>query len=417
MEVKSDEDKEYDYIKYVTWLSQNEYKKEDGKSIKYTNTDPNLSYMNIKYTDVSYDDLQNLSLELNPAFNKVASVVVGQYQFLQDMKLKRISTNEPVYVVYRYNRIEKSFEEQSKDATYGAMTGVVGAIFAGAIIEGAITGGACAMTGVGVIISPLCAAGGFLKGIVSTTNKGLNSFAKVLRLEKISLKISKLITSSKVIDKTTDVSSVGFKTRKFFTFSKANDFSINKASMLDMAKDFEKLSDATSVSRAKNLRVLTEFMDEMNIDDIKDIDKVILSNEKNLNSLHKLVDNGIDNNMINEDILARFATKEGKLVNDIGDYKALRELLLEELKKSGPPSAETKAAIVDYIRVGAIVSVGATGGYIGTNINSKSDQYVDIMTKEQYFRLCGTERRVDERIKKFGGAGGTFGGGGASGTY
>jgi uncharacterized membrane protein YgcG len=50
-------------------------------------------------------------------------------------------------------------------------------------------------------------------------------------------------------------------------------------------------------------------------------------------------------------------------------------------------------------------------------MNSKSEQYVDIMTKEQYFRLCGTERRVDERIKKFGGGGGTFGGGGASGTY
>lgn len=420
--VESNEEK-YKYSDYVDWLSKNEYKKENGKSIKYI-AENDRGYMEIKHTKVSQKELSDIGLSLqelldendDPAFLQVVGVVAGQYQNLQDLSLKKVDSSEPIYVVYRYNRIEKPVETQMKDARNGAIYGVIGAIFAGAVVEGAITGAAsgtvCAVSIVGTIATPVCAVGGAIvgvvKGAVNAVTKTATSISKFIRLEKISAKISSLIQGSQRIEGTGEkISYLTFNGHKFLTLAKTKNFDIDVTQMRSLAKEFKivrnGMTDAEKASnfkKADSLKTYADLMDDMKITKYSDIEKLQASKADDLKKLNKLFDNGVNNNMISEEILNAYVAKSQKISTEMKDYKDLKKMIDEDLiKNSGKLSAEGEATMKDVIRVSYIASAGMAGGYVGWNINKNSNQYVDIMTKEQYFRLCGTERRIDERMK------------------
>ena len=113
----------YKYSEFISW-AENEKNKCYGvgscnKSQTYA------SYMNLKYYDVNNDELEKIGVEINsflmenqnaPEYKDVIGVLVGQYAILQDLKMKQISTTDKNYIVYRFNRVDKDFEQSLADA-------------------------------------------------------------------------------------------------------------------------------------------------------------------------------------------------------------------------------------------------------------------------------------------------------------
>lgn len=369
---------EYTYDEYIKWLSQTEYKKENGKSIKYSD------YMKVKYTNVKDDELSKIKVQLSevlsegdPALNGVANIVLIQYNALQDLKLKKIDSSEPIYVVYRYNRIDKTFEQKMTDATKGATYLMIGAIVVGAGVETVLTGPSG------------------LKSIITIPANIVKSTAKIARLGEISSKMKNLIKTTGKAEKISDVSKFFSAGKTGLKFKSFENFNMNVKEMNVLVKTLE---DSGEIEKASKVKMIVSKMDELGVqsfDDIAKADKLssekleILKNKFSDKSWRFETDNALDLYM-----------KEKRAIDaEVGDYKALGDIIEQEIKAGTFDAKVHGPMISDYMRVAYFGSIGATGAYIGANINSKSEQYVDIMTKEQYFRLCGTERRIDGRIK------------------
>lgn len=374
---------EYEYKNYIEWLSQTEYKKENGKSIKYTD------YMKVKYTNINQEEIDTLRNELksvlaeqDPALNGVTNVILAQYVTLEDLQLKKIDSKESIYVVYRYNRVDKSFEEQMATAGKGAMYSMGTAIVLGAVIESVPTGGI-----------------GFIKTIFTIPANMAKSFTKVVRLGEISKKMKNFIKVTGTGDKISDgfrYYSAGSKGAKFASFEK---FNMNVKEMNELVKALEAAGKVEDLQKATNIKIIIKWMEEMQVDNFDDIAKAEKLNQEKLLKLRELFDKSVDIRVMSDRTLDVYAKTESKLVSDLGDYKALGDILEQEIKAGTFNPQVHGPMLSDYMKVTYIASAGAFGAYAGYNMNSKSEQYVDIMTKEQYFRLCGTERRIDERIK------------------
>lgn len=138
----------YNFNQFKDWANQNKFKLKNGTEIEYAN------YLNIKYSDISENDLGEMkgllddgSLANDEDLRPMAIYIQEQYDYLQDLKLKEINTNENVYVVYRYDRVSRDIgeiiTEIGKNMAIGAATGAavsIGTNIALTILTGPIGG-------------------------------------------------------------------------------------------------------------------------------------------------------------------------------------------------------------------------------------------------------------------------------------
>jgi hypothetical protein len=77
-----------------------------------------------------------------------------------------------------------------------------------------------------------------------------------------------------------------------------------------------------------------------------------------------------------------FVVKLGTVVKALGEGS----ILVSKISKIMNLMSKT-------VKISTLVGAAGAGGVTGFNYNSNNLQYVDIMTQEQYYRLCGTEPR------------------------
>ena len=83
------------------------------------------------------------------------------------------------------------------------------------------------------------------------------------------------------------------------------------------------------------------------------------------------------------------------LGNNVADLEALRTFALGEIAAF---KAGTKVDLKATSHMTKLLVVGGAGGLIGAGAgiinNENNQQYVDVLTREQYYRLCGTQRAI-----------------------
>ncbi len=398
----------YSYSDFVVWAGGEEYTKKDSESINYSD------YINMRYYDVENDEIDDIGVEISEllgegggddeggdqAFKELTNVLIGQYNVLVDLKLKEINPNEETYVVYRFNRVDKSFEEQLQGATTGAAWGVGGAIIGGLLAETVLWGGisliSCGLA-VGTswtvagafIFGAACTASG-AKTVASIVRAGAKIGGAAVKVAKITKRISGLVKftkrskSVKHSDNVVEVTTIG---GKFKAFNKVKNFKGTNKDISSVADGLRKAGDS---KKAGNLDALVELMDESNVRSLDDIGKSIIKKKKEQEKLGKLLGK---RRIFQSDNFFGIVDKWKASGNDIRELEALRDLAkLEVVELTRGTMAVEPIALRQYLKIGVIGAAGGLGAYVGATFNDKSNQYVDIMTKEQYYRLCGTQR-------------------------
>jgi len=104
--------------------------------------------------------------------------------------------------------------------------------------------------------------------------------------------------------------------------------------------------------------------------------------------LNKLFSQIKDSEFIDSDLI-KLGKQENKIItNQIEDFKDLQKQV-DLMDDVNTPDALMKKS--EYVRSFFVLTSAAVGSYVGYNLDFDNNQYVDIMTQEQYYRLCGTE--------------------------
>lgn len=391
-----DNSKSISYKDFVDWL---------GKE-KYNETSNYLDYINVKYTSANGEDIQNIREEYYEFLNdddsgaeikEMLYILGNQIEYLDDFRLKQIdSQDKEIFVVYRYDRLNKTFSEQLSSAKTGVYAGVGLSLVTSMVVEGlteaAIIGGTSAAAGSivpggGTLVGGVGGAiVGFVKGATTSVLKSGKSITKVVKISNLMKKtnnffrISKYVKESEgIYEMIKDVLSIGKK--------------------VEIMKVAERLEEGDHFK--DSLMTIVKMMDEIGIDDLSDIDKIKNIKMSNLDNIQKLY-------VKNTEILEKAAksgdiAKINKNLNSISKSQiTLQKIetlnedvgkILIKLKES--PSKVTDEDVVklsDYFRTFIILGSGVSGGGVGATYNDNYNQYVDLLTKEQYYRLCGTQR-------------------------
>ena len=190
------EDFEYDYREFIEWLGENSPQGEDktyAELINFEYFDP--SSQEFEETETALRELEQDLKEYQEEEGKKTLAPLylyfSQYRTnLLDMKNKKISSKETNYVVFRYDRLEKSLQQKLIDTGKGAAAASVGSLAAGAVVKIVLTG-------------PI----GFVSTITKIAKKAkdANKYQKVV---KKSFKVMKLIKKMKKSTKFLAIGSV-----------------------------------------------------------------------------------------------------------------------------------------------------------------------------------------------------------------
>lgn len=342
---------------FVEWTQKNKFKTANGTEMKYSD------YFNMKY--VKIDDVKELEdiqkdidelkteMEQDPdaALLPLIFYMGGKNMEMVDLANKQIDTNDKVYIVYRYERLN----EETMDVVGDVLLGMG----AGLVTELAVESAATFLVGATIAIP-------------KATFKGLIGAAK---FTKYSEKIAKL--SEKIGSK--------------IKYSKASDVVENVKSFDGSLKNLDDIAQSVKETDSILSKRILDFTSDLRKHGITDMDKIDVS----ILSTKDDIDN----------VLSRSQS----VVTALNKKKQLNKNLeeLEELKKIGDeirplidntgnideiladPSLVEK--INKYLKLSARTAAVVAGGSVTYAYNSNYRQYVDILTPEQYYRSCGTE--------------------------
>ncbi|MFW6233027.1 MAG: hypothetical protein ACOC3Z_00005, partial [Nanoarchaeota archaeon] len=99
----------YSYNDFVNWTSENKFTMSNGTEMSY------FDYLSLKYSDATHENVSQVKDIINELISEddkelepILLHISQQYEYLQDLRLKQINTNEKNFVVYRYDRLPKS---------------------------------------------------------------------------------------------------------------------------------------------------------------------------------------------------------------------------------------------------------------------------------------------------------------------
>lgn len=121
----------YDFNEYVEWTKTHNIKLKNGTEIPYYN------YVAMKYSDYNEQEFMEMNTALiqlddlrsDSDYTALVFHLQNQYQYLSDLAMKKIDTNEKVYIVYRYDRWEKGLSDLALQTGGGIAAGLIGGYF------------------------------------------------------------------------------------------------------------------------------------------------------------------------------------------------------------------------------------------------------------------------------------------------
>jgi len=370
------------YKDYVKWSKTHNVSKNNTYfnyiNMLYINDENGLSStLRQEFETMLSDD------EFGEASDKAILNLLGEkITSLEELQLKSInSEDEKLYVVYRYDRIPKEFNQQMNDAIVDMGIGIVAGIGVNMLAEaatemvvfGAISTGGCAFSGIATLATPACTvlggAFGFVKGLAGGIWKSAKSIKKTKRVYSLMKKIGKVVSLSK-------------KSKYLHEVELVEDVISNGATVKDIGE---------LVVKIKNPKLKTLFEDSVRVMEKHGIDKLddlpvrIKENPKILDELKLKPGHLRDSlDMVNIKKLPLEIKELDKLDADLtkvlGKYTSGKTL-----------SKEDGIVIRDVLRVSSVLGGASAGIYVGISSNSNYNQYVDLLTREQYYRLCGTD--------------------------
>ncbi len=357
----------YDYSRgensFIEWLSQK--KGIDSKGETYTYDE----YLSMKFAvqedgEQIYKDLAEAMNEIDEAVKDSDSTMKPFLLMLDkeresyfDLLSKEINTDEDLYVVYRYDGLPPSYWE-TLGVSVGSLMVTVGAEWAVETVTVATVG---LLTG-GI---------GSVAGIIGTTIKAV---FRAVSVSSKSKKIEAVIKIGKSISKGVEFTGKAKKAARIFD-----------GTVESLRKTGEALSK-TNNDLSKKVLIYAQKLETRGVTKIDDLDSLI----KNTEESKKLLD---DTFVIISDL-----TK----VKTGNDLKALQTLKKEGEEISAILDSGKQLTDTDWkkIRIFEKTSAAVLGTYLvadTVDYSSNTVQYVDILTKEQYYRLCGTEPKSFEK--------------------
>lgn len=389
------------YNEYVDWLKGDNFVEEEDED-GATNKVRYYDAFRVKYVDISDEQLQELNINIlevlgeeDSSTKELATVLTDQFQALKDLKLKEINLQEKNYVVYRVDRIERDFDERVLDAGQGALYGSLGALAAGALFESAAITGVCAagsLVATGGLGAPLCAVGGavtfvgkFVSNVVDVAVTSSRITTKIFRIMK---SIKESVSFSKELRVAENVERIVVDEKTYHIYEGIKNFDADPADL----RKFEQVIRASDPQRADDIKALADLMEGMDIPRLSSLNVEIMKNEDNLRKLQEFFNSpDIDHERFIDDL----AAQETDLVKQISEHKAFLELAREEVGSVGSLDVQKLdqtdgVGVRSYLRFFAAGGAGVLGAAIYGGSDMKSIQYVDLLTQEQYYRLCGT---------------------------
>ena len=375
---KNKNQKKYPLNDFIIWSDKNNVVLKNGTRVPYSKT------FNMKYTNATDSDIFKLKNNIQSLMSEkdtqpLVPVLTEQFNFLVDLKNKEINPNQNTYIVYRYDTMNMSdkYTNAMKGAIMSMGASLVIKMFAQQILW---TVGTLAICGVSTVAAPItfgtseliCAAMG-VKTIGSVAEKGEDIASGVLKARELPGKIADFV---KMTNKVNSIKN------KFKFFSGSTEDIGRVAIAIKRDKNLEQTS-------AKLLQIQKD-LEAMNIKNINDISVNTLKDENNLKNIHNIFDNSVNINLLTEKNLNILVKKEGYSVDQINKLKEI-QTELKQIGYKGLKKSENLKKFKQYLNGIGFIASGIVGADIGSNFNFNSNQYVDIMTEEQYYRLCGTE--------------------------
>lgn len=339
------------YKDYFDYVVSTKYREDsEGNPITYG------EYFNLYIVDeLSHDEEVEIQSAINDylssgeeILSSSAATVLEQYINHMDFQLKTISSDQTLYVVYRYNRVDESFFSGAS----GAVIGFLAPIVVASVLEGAAVGFAGAVACGGPVTGPLAAVCGAVAGAVKTIHsffRGASvitrSYSSVTRLNRLSSLISNKYRSSKGI-------------------------TLLDRDTYNIVRNIDRATPDDLVGLANNVRTQNPNL------------------AKDLDILGGIMKNG------------GYTDVRGVFGSSIPETRTFVDSIIRDVTNIDPGviATATPAQKADYLRVAITAASAGVGGYVGANLNSNNRQYIDIMREEEYFRKCGTERKISDRL-------------------
>ena len=378
IEFKNKNIKESNYIDFTNWIQENSHTLPNGTQKTYYETfNIKIVEENVTLIDEIYEDILELSEDPNGIGESLFSLS-ERYKEIQDRRSKQFKSDEKLFIVYRFNRVDESFLTEAKQFLTGGIGGAIAGGIAVALLEDAVINGVtwavCGASGwwtfgLGCAPAALTTAFSAVKG----TFKGLKTTTKVMKVAKITAKTKQVLFLSKAGKR-------AGKTAKIL-----NSFDGSVSSLSKVSQSLDKI-DTNLAKKFKNFEGILSKNNIKNIDELDNLD--------NVDDIVKLFEETGDIPKILKTEHQSLLTEDPELFRSIlgKDYDDLLKTQseLKEIISKGNLKPENKKKIKDYLKDTLILTSAVAGGYIGASLDFNSNQYVDIMTQEQYFRECGT---------------------------
>ena len=356
----------YRYNDLIDWMCKNKFdngtkkvKYIDGINILTFNKEKEEEYLKIK--DEFLKEIMNFQNEndgLDEFEQNLLNIYAEQYINYENLRLKKIDTNEKLYIVYIYKKPNKEFSEKISDAVKGGVAFTVGGIILTSIVEDAAIGTLLGPIGTGV-----GATIGLLKSIPRSITAG-KSVDKVLKISKTFEKLKSFFKYSKISTK----------------ISKFKSYEGKVDDIIEISNDIRKYKQNSIL--ANHLDDIADFMKSKNIGTLEELENHINSKTLKLNDLKTLVAKWSP-----DDITKLKNTQEIDL--EIDEINNIKNKINRLKKLNTPLSDKDRADFLDVVRTFWTLGLFSTGATLGYNYNNqKSIQYVDIMTFEEYHRTC-----------------------------
>lgn len=368
----------YNYANdFVPYTQQTEFTLSNGTKLTYYN------YLNLRYFDENnsglvdiqsgINEINNLITDEDSAMKTLIFSLSEKNQELLDLASKQIDTNEEIFVIYRYDTIPQSTLE-----IIGTTAASMGAGFgAGLAIESILFMGAGALLAIPTGGASLLVAGAAL------SKRAYTAVEKYSHLQEVYLKIEKIYDLTGKAIKFS-------KPQKLINFYHKYDDTIH--GLHDLATNVGKISNEIGV-RIKHLH---SSLDKLGIKNIDDLNEEIFNQEDKLKNLQEVTDKMIDNGVLTKDKdLDLLVQTESGYIEKIDELNKLRDELIKTRDLSQLATSAQKKSHLENMRkyTKTLTGLGTAliSGKVASEYNSENIQYVDLLNKEQYYRLCGTE--------------------------
>lgn len=392
------------FNKLIKWTKNNKLELTNGSSKSY------YDYINLKHVDVSDSEIEDIKNEyfelvndpdLGEEMKPTLYALGNQLEYFLDLKNKEINDkDEKIYVVYNFNRVNQTFDEQLSDAsdvaTYGVFGGILLTLGAEMAIEAAAMGTGGAIIG-SVVPGAGTAAGGiiggvgggiygFFKGtwkIIKGSKKLYENTKKMVEIKKLMAKMKSLTSGSKDKFSSSLVKITTYSGKKIEVFNKVLNF---KGSLKDLKKTAELIRESNK-AKAENLDEIIDIMDNLEVNSLDDIGGKLVTKKDKLIELEKKLDKTSDSKVF-DDLFEEYEA----LDLDINDLEGLRDISIDEITQLKNGVSIETPALKQMLKLSALSATGALGLYVLSENNDNEFQYVNLLSREQYYRSCGTQR-------------------------